>query len=99
MTRSEHVGDGFGFEATEMRLAMICKNPSDGAVLLRGDQGVDIEKRPAKARREHTAHRGFARAHEAGKDDAARQSCLPRWALAHFVGLEPEFCFSEESEV
>ena len=98
LRRVEHAGGGFGFETPEVFLAMIGEDLGDGTAVFRGDEGVDVEKWPAQARREHTAHRGLARAHEAGKDDTARQRRGrrmpphgPRRALAHFVGLEPEF--------
>jgi hypothetical protein len=91
MVRREDACDGFGFEDAKVRLTVPGKDLRDGAVVLGSDDGIDIQKRPAKARRQDAAHRGLAGAHESGKDDAAGKS-WPCRALAHFVGLVAALC-------
>ena len=99
VSRIEHAGDSFRFEAAEVRLPVIGEYPGDGAVMLRGDQESISRKGqrrraasirptvdlPAPMKPVRTMRRGRA----AGPDGP--------WLI--FVGLEPLFCFSEVSEV
>ncbi len=71
--RVKDAGDGFGFEAAEVFFAVMGEDAGDREAVLRGDEGVDVEKGPVQACREEAAHGGLAGAHEAGEDDTTGQ--------------------------
>ena len=90
----EDAGDGFGFDAPEVLFPILGEDLGDGETMLRGDEGVDVEERPAQTRRQDAAYRGLTRTHEAGKDNPPGQVGEqprygrrrgPGWACSHFV--------------
>ena len=76
----EYAGDGFRFDAAEVLFPILGEDLGDGEAMLRGDEGVDVEERPAQTRRQDAADRGLTRTHEAGKDNPPGQvGERPRW--------------------
>jgi len=64
-------GDGCMFAVAEGCFAVARKELGDGAAGLGFDDVIHIDKAPTELRRDERANGGFARAHEAGEDDAA----------------------------
>ena len=65
-------GDGGVLEVAEGRLAVTCEDRSNGGAGLGLDHVIHIHKAPAEPAGHKRANGAFARAHEAGEDDAAR---------------------------
>lgn len=66
-------GDGSVLEIAEGRFAACGEDFCNGEACFGFEDGIGVKKLPAEARGEERADGGFARAHEAGEDDAARR--------------------------
>ena len=87
-------GDGGMFAVAEGGFAVTCKDFGDGRLVLGFDHIVDIDEFPAKTACDERADGGFARAHEAGQDDAARSGDETRVGLGNVGhdGLQSLWC-------
>lgn len=70
VVRGKERGQGFELEGAKVGLAVVGEDLWDGLAGVVFDLVIEVVERPAGALREHASDGGFARAHEAGENDA-----------------------------
>ena len=78
---SDQAGDGRMFAVTEGSFAVAGEDVGDSGAGFGLDHVVHIDEVPAEARCDQRTDGGFARAHEAGENDAARWRSWTGWIL------------------